>query len=140
MSDSNMETIIARIRKMEAIYDQARTRMEEPVDEAALRAYQGEIGELAAYYASPVWKEDLERDEKGELPKDLKRGVLSEDGIYDLLERNKELLESFGAEEIETERLLLRELSLVSSISTLWHQLLRFSTQLTHSSFQTNSQ
>ena len=31
-------------------------------------------------------------DEKGKLPKELKRGVLSEDAIYDLLERNKELM------------------------------------------------
>lgn len=32
-------------------------------------------------------------DEAGKLPKNLKRGVLSEDGIYNVLERNKELLE-----------------------------------------------
>ncbi|MBP3197255.1 MAG: DUF4298 domain-containing protein [Butyrivibrio sp.] len=33
-------------------------------------------------------------DEEGLLPRDLKRGVLSEDGIYDALERNKELVET----------------------------------------------
>ena len=31
-------------------------------------------------------------DEADKLPKNLKRGVLSEDGIYNVLERNKELL------------------------------------------------
>jgi hypothetical protein len=39
------------------------------------------------YYGSPAWKRDLAADEAGLLPKDLKRGVLSEDGIYDLLEK-----------------------------------------------------
>lgn len=32
-----------------------------------------------------VWREDFEADEDGMLPADLKRGVLSEEGIYNLL-------------------------------------------------------
>ncbi len=43
--------------------------------------------ELSDYYGSPEWKRDFAADEAGLLPKDLKRGVLSEDGIYDLLEQ-----------------------------------------------------
>ncbi len=31
-------------------------------------------------------------DEEGRLPQNIKRGVLSEDGIYDMLERNKEIM------------------------------------------------
>ena len=54
---------------------------------------QSKIQELEAYYTSPKWKEDFATDEAGKLPKNLKRGVLSEDGIYNVLERNKELLE-----------------------------------------------
>ena len=46
------------------------------------------LRELSEYYGSPAWKRDLAADEAGLLPKDLKRGVLSEDGIYDLLEKN----------------------------------------------------
>ena len=42
--------------------------------------------ELEAYYKSPEWKRDFADDEAGRLPKGLKRGVLSEDGIYNLLE------------------------------------------------------
>ena len=42
---------------------------------------------LSDYYSSPAWKRDFAAEESGLLPKDLKRGVLSEDGIYDLLER-----------------------------------------------------
>lgn len=43
------------------------------------------IRKLDSYYGSPEWKEDLEADEAGLLPADLKRGVLSEDGIYNVL-------------------------------------------------------
>lgn len=44
------------------------------------------LGELSDYYNSDEWKRDFAADEAGLLPKDLKRGVLSEDGIYNLLE------------------------------------------------------
>ena len=38
-------------------------------------------------------------DEAGEFPDKLKRGVLSEDGIWNMLERNKELLERIGIQQ-----------------------------------------
>ena len=44
---------------------------------------------LEAYYSSGEWREDYEADELGELPPDLKRGVLSQDALYDLLEERK---------------------------------------------------
>ena len=40
---------------------------------------------LAEYYGSDEWKQDFADDEAGRLPKDLKRGVLSEDGLWNLL-------------------------------------------------------
>ena len=46
--------------------------------------------ELTSYYENGQWLKDFESDERGELPKDLKRGVLSEDGVYDLLSEFKE--------------------------------------------------
>ena len=48
---------------------------------------------LEAYYTSPAWRTDFEADEVGLLPPDLKRGVLSEDGIYNLLEDYKRVEE-----------------------------------------------
>ncbi|MBQ1595458.1 MAG: DUF4298 domain-containing protein [Ruminococcus sp.] len=54
---------------------------------------QGLISELEAYYTSDEWKQDFAADEAGLLPKGLKRGVLSEDGIYNLLEEYKEVSE-----------------------------------------------
>ena len=56
--------------------------------EAALDAFDGiqdDVKELGAYYEDDDWREDFEADEAGKLPADLKRGVLSEDGIYDVL-------------------------------------------------------
>ena len=56
--------------------------------EEALDAFDGiqeDVKELAAYYDDDAWREDFEADEAGRLPRDLKRGVLSEDGLYDIL-------------------------------------------------------
>ena len=41
---------------------------------------------LDEYLGSRQWKQDCKADEAGKLPKDLKRGVLSEDGIWNVLE------------------------------------------------------
>ena len=43
------------------------------------------IQELSNYYSSPLWLQDLDDDRAGKLPHDLKRGILSEDAVYDLL-------------------------------------------------------
>ena len=51
---------------------------------------QSLIGELEAYYTSDEWKRDFTDDEKGLFPKKLPRGVLSEDGVYILLEEYRE--------------------------------------------------
>ena len=40
---------------------------------------------LDSYYTSGDWRRDYELDEAGLLPKDLRRGVLSQDGVYNLL-------------------------------------------------------
>ena len=53
---------------------------------------------LSAYLESPDFVADFEADERGELPEDLPRGVLSEDGIYDALETQRELLDALRNE------------------------------------------
>ncbi len=50
------------------------------------------VSALEDYYVSNEWKQDYEADEHSLLPKDLNRGVLSEDGIYNLLERYQSLM------------------------------------------------
>ena len=56
------------------------------------RQLEGDVKELKDYYSSKQWKKDFADDEQGKLPADLKRGVLSEDGLYDLLAEYDELI------------------------------------------------
>ena len=55
----------------------------------AFAALQKEIAELSAYYGSADWHADREADERGELPAELRRGVLSEDACYEALTENR---------------------------------------------------
>lgn len=83
---------IERIKQMELRMERAATAVMEL--SAALENYeavQEDIAALKQYYGSEVWKQDFAADEAGLLPADLKRGVLSEDGIWNLLEDAKEL-------------------------------------------------
>ena len=77
---------IRRVERYEEIYDKL-TRAVSGVNSAleALEALAPELAELEAYYTGPEWKKDFADDEAGKLPPELKRGVLSEDGVYDLL-------------------------------------------------------
>jgi len=82
-----METQIERIRKMEKILDEATANLVALNREVErYKELQEKICELEAYYTEGLWKKDFEDDEAGKLPRDLKRGVLSEDGIYDFLD------------------------------------------------------
>lgn len=77
---------IERIQHYEKLLDRIAPVLENL--EEALDAFEGiqeDVKELAAYYEDDDWREDFEADEAGKLPADLKRGVLSEDGIYDVL-------------------------------------------------------
>lgn len=83
-----------RIRQMEQRLDRASAAVIEL--SAALDKYeaaQEALKTLSDYYGSDEWKEDFAADEAGRLPQTLKRGVLSEDGIWDLLSDNQGLLE-----------------------------------------------
>ena len=50
------------------------------------KAISPQVEKLKLYYESPLWRQDFEDDEAGKFPADLKRGVLSEDAVYNLLE------------------------------------------------------
>ena len=83
---------IERIRQMELRMERAAKAVIEL--SAALENYeavQEDITALEQYYGSMVWKQDYADDEAGRLPTDLKRGVLSEDGIWNLLSDAREL-------------------------------------------------
>lgn len=83
--------IVFRIRQMEQYFDEIREATEKDSkavwkDESLHKKWQA----LQEYYEGGQWLKDYECDERGELPSELKRGVLSEDGVYNLLSEIEE--------------------------------------------------
>ena len=85
---------IERIKKMEHCLDRASQAVMHL--SAALDEYvsaQVALRQLSDYYGSDAWKHDFAADSSGRLPPDLKRGVLSEDAVWSLLEDVRDLKE-----------------------------------------------
>lgn len=77
-----------RIREMEQIFDALQTAAAD--NPAALRVdalLNEQLLRLTRYYESGQWLRDYELDEAGLLPPDLKRGILSQDAVFDFLEQ-----------------------------------------------------
>lgn len=81
------QDMLTRVREMEDRYDEL-ARVLAGLDEAVseFKDYKTDLMALKEYMESGQWKKDYEADEAGLIPKDMKRGVLSEDGLYDLLQ------------------------------------------------------
>lgn len=76
-----------RIKEMEGRYDKVKATLAElEKAEEKLAELSDDIDILREYYESGKWQKDFEADGQGKIPKDLKRGVLSEDGLWNLLE------------------------------------------------------
>ena len=83
---------IDRIKQMESQLELAAKAVRGLADALAeYEAAQEALRELEAYYGSDEWRQDFADDEAGRLPRDLKRGVLSEDALWNLLDEWKEL-------------------------------------------------
>ena len=83
---------IERIRQMEQRFNKALAIIQESTKTPeSLEAIKEDIAILDEYYGSEDWRQDFADDEAGQLPKGLKRGVLSEDGIWNLLSDFREL-------------------------------------------------
>ena len=83
---------IDRIRQMERHLDRASQivmQLSAALDQYA--AAQESLKALEAYYESDEWKQDFAADEAGLLPENLKRGVLSEDAVWNVLSDSREL-------------------------------------------------
>jgi hypothetical protein len=79
-------SIISRIEEMEVAFDKIVgivRRLREDLD--SFNGAGEEISKLENYLSSGDWLKDFEADEAGLIPEEIKRGVLSEDGLYDLL-------------------------------------------------------
>lgn len=77
---------ITRIQKMEQCFDEileGRKANPNIIDED--EEIKEKFQELLVYYENGLWLRDYECDERGEIPTDLKRGILSQDVFYDFL-------------------------------------------------------
>lgn len=84
-TDELAETI-CRVGQMEILFDKvsaAVKNMQDSVENTL--ELQETVNVLRRYLDSGNWLHDYEMDEQKRLPSDLKRGVLSQDGLYDLL-------------------------------------------------------
>lgn len=84
---------IERIKRMEQCFSNVFAVIKESTRTSEmLRTIKEDVAILNEYYGSELWKKDLAADEAGLLPDGLHRGVLSEDGIWNLLAGYKELV------------------------------------------------
>ena len=81
---------IERIKWMEQRFNNALAAIKDG-SAVSLKAIKEDVAELSKYYGSELWKLDFAADETGILPPELKRGVLSEDGIWNLLSDYREI-------------------------------------------------
>ena len=81
-----MDERISRIKEMEGHLDRIIEWLVHPSDVSV----REDVSILEEYYHSPLWRSDFEADEAGMLPSDLKRGVLSEDAVYNALTEYEE--------------------------------------------------
>lgn len=79
-----MDQAIARIQDMEQRFDALQT------DELTETEFREQLQILLQYYKGGQWLADYRMDEEGRFPADLKRGVLSEDGVYNFLAQLQE--------------------------------------------------
>lgn len=78
--------LLLRVEQMERCLDAVEVavalRGRAALEDATIRE---QVQILEEYQDSGLWLQDYEADERGELPDGLKRGVLAQDTLYDLL-------------------------------------------------------
>ena len=86
MMETEKAELIARIIKMEQYLDEILAAKDaEPESFLEHPEIMRKLQDLIEYYENGQWLRDYESDERGEVPNGLKRGVLSEDAVYNLL-------------------------------------------------------
>lgn len=91
---NKIDEAVLRIKHMEELFN----RLSETVSDFPAGIAQNEelrlaVTELSDYYSNGSWLSDYELDEQRLLPPELKRGVLSQDGLYDLLCELREVMD-----------------------------------------------
>lgn len=85
MNAKTVSEAVARVSRMEELFDFVSAVLQNESEELYSADIQDAIEILSDYYSNGDWLHDYELDEQRLLPSELKRGVLSQDGLYDLL-------------------------------------------------------
>ena len=92
MTEKEINTAIERIREMEKLFDIVNIALSKmPALLFKNRSLKSAVLLLSEYYESGLWLRDYELDEAGLIPAELKRGVLSQDGLYNILSEIDEI-------------------------------------------------
>lgn len=86
--DSKILEAVYRIAQMELCFELLQKYAKE--NRSALHEnamFMELLRKLTEYYEGGQWLRDYELDESGLLPPDMKRGVLSQDAVYNFLEQ-----------------------------------------------------
>lgn len=81
----NIHAAVERIERMERLFDDVSACLRNAPENIALPSVQRAIEALSEYLSSGDWLHDYTLDEQRKLPDGLKRGMLSQDGLYDML-------------------------------------------------------
>ena len=93
MEKEYIERTVKRIKELESVFDEvSKTLKEEPI-KLNDTEYQNKIKILVDYLDSGMWLKDYELDEKGLIDQSVKRGILSEDGLYNLIFEIQEFIQ-----------------------------------------------
>lgn len=79
------EQAVDRIRRMECCLDILLEAAKDPGKIRSSASLRVLLQSLQEYYTGGLWLQDYTLDEQGCLPRELKRGVLAQDTVYDLL-------------------------------------------------------
>ena len=81
-----LKIAISRINKMEEVFDELQLAFSKlNRDFLSNKKMKKKLNRLISYYENGKWLKDYQLDEQNKLPKNLKRGILSQDGIYNFL-------------------------------------------------------
>ena len=83
MTKTQLTAAVGRITEMERIFEVLTAYKSSDARHSAI--FCALLRRLLRYYEGGQWLRDYALDEAGLLPRGLKRGVLSQDGVYDLL-------------------------------------------------------
>jgi len=93
---NHLEHTIHRVTHMEQLFDRLRfAAASHPETIRTDPCLKEMLTALTEYYQGGQWLADYTCDERGDLPPTLKRGVLSQDALYDLLHDIDQLHDDF---------------------------------------------